>query len=148
MSCSYTAHAIIGLRIPVEKVYGTRTIKTFEHSFPEDWIKDPRTGKDLWRTETVLLKGFIADSSFDCRLVIRKDSYGVIVENIQEPRGPYAYICLSYTVANDYGNNRYRGHSSAMSLYENFDSFREVMQETEFWNDENFGLWSYLSVSC
>lgn len=53
MGVDVYAQALVGVRIPREKAFTIRRVRAFNHDFREDWSHDPKTGRELWRNETV-----------------------------------------------------------------------------------------------
>lgn len=58
----------------------------------------------------------------------------------------YVFVALYLNTVND---RRVKGELVDLSFIEpHFQVFREECQKFGIWSDENFGLWSYLEVSC
>lgn len=53
MSCDAHAFGIIGFELYPSKCFSLMKVKAFEHSFPEDWAVDPKSGKPLWTEQWV-----------------------------------------------------------------------------------------------
>lgn len=50
MGVSYYSKAVIGIRVPPADFFVDKTVKTFDHDYPEDFTHDPKSGKKLWMT--------------------------------------------------------------------------------------------------
>jgi hypothetical protein len=148
MSVSYYANSIIGLKVSRNKAVERATVKAFTHDYPTDWIKDPKTGRDLWRTEDQLLDGFTGEIWDDN--VRFAGNYLVIVEPHPHDRwrAGDVFIAMHHCVSNNYDSKaKMMAQLNLATIQSDFETFKSACERHGLWDPANFGLWSYLHIS-
>lgn len=144
MGCDYTSHGFIGIRVPETSARREQFVKTFEHNHPPEWKVDPQTGKALWRMEFVSQPGF----DEDCETFAGR--YKVLwgMERYRQPHRD-CFILLEHASHSDSGSGG--GKLAPFDLHKvtkGLIEFQTVLEKHGLWNPAEFGLWSYLYISC
>ncbi|KKM18477.1 hypothetical protein LCGC14_1665360 [marine sediment metagenome] len=146
MGVDYYAYAIIGLRIPRDKIIGTVTKhknlckcdpqteqmgeekfcdkcgKLLDHTYKGD---DPKFGVGMWEIQEKGLKGWPVVSDGDY--------------------GNYFYIGIRKAYYADYKPVGIRDTGLLVKLE---NKFKMDMEKLGLWDPDAYGLWSVLQVSC
>ena len=144
MGCSYYAHSIIGVRLKRNQVFSNIRVKAFDHNYPTEWVVDPKTGKSLWKEETALAPGFSYNDQEDLYF----GKYKTVMEDWDyDSSKPDLFVALYISTVSD-RQGKGKIHLDPNLVDPHFQVFREECRKFGIWSDENFGLWSYLEVSC
>jgi hypothetical protein len=142
MGCSVYGYAIIGLKVPWIKVCShKRKVKTFDHNYPEDWVVDPKTGKQLWREEDGFIDRWEGEYAGEETLCDYE-----VVRDYEEP--DFAIICLRKSETRDLLEGYCDPPVVGLPSTEAIKSFQEEMSVLGLWDPENFGLFAYGYASC
>lgn len=130
MSCSYYAHAIIGLKLNRNQLYKTQKVKAFKHNYTEDVNYCPKTGKPCWTTEEI-------------ELIEEIDKQDLISTEQDEE---HVYWTAITVTASDWREPRF-SQFTTLDLNK-IDAFKEKAAQLDLWDESKFGLYSVLSISC
>ena len=144
MGVDYYAYTIIGLRVPIDKIIGT-VIKhknkcecepqtepmagqkfcgkcgcVLDYPYKAD---DPRFGVDIWEIEEKGIGGWPVVSDGDY--------------------GTYFYIGLLKASGEDKGPTKIPYHIEGMK-----NKFQKDMEELGLWDEDSYGIWTVLQISC
>lgn len=125
MGVDYYAYAILGVEVPVDKLYETQVREHLEHGVPADANFCPECGKPSRVERKVLIWGDYKIGSFDIIFSTEADRAFVgLHPSIRRPIGfePVRYKAL-------------------------VDELRTALQPYGLWDGEKFGLYSVLVVS-
>jgi hypothetical protein len=140
----------LGILVTFDKFIITKKEKCFDHSYPEDWKLDPKSGKKLWREVDYYNPDIFpewADSEYDGLYNASIGEYDIVLLDDDDAN---VLVCLN---AAETGSHRSSYHHNMVSVeidpYEfvgRFEAFKKFMEEKGLWTD-TFGLYTYLHIS-
>lgn len=140
MGCSYRAHAVLGIKLSHAELFHPKKIKVFEHNFPEDWLVDPKTGKQLWSSYPVCVLNN-SEELYD------KVNNEIDVVNNGEERSSKQFYYLGKIVS----DGEYHDSENFLGIW-NTDALKNHLQQLlephKLWFPERFGLWAVQYISC
>ena len=146
MGATFSASACIGVRIPHDKVYTVRKVKTFAHDFPDDWTHDPKTGRELWRNASVCTIKNEGDEK-----LVYDGTFSVLEDGDSESGGDFVYVTRLHTENCCIGEgDEPEGIPIADETLIGRDrvALKKLLTPGGLWRDEWFGLWVIPYVSC
>jgi hypothetical protein len=142
MGCSVYGYAIVGLKVPWDKVCkGKQKVKAFKHNHPEDWEVDPKTGTKLWYEKDVFIDGWDGEYAGEEALCDYE-----VVRDYEEPE--FVIICLAKCATSDLLGGMGKHDYSHLPTKDQTYNFTAKMTELGLWEDNNFGLFAYGYASC
>jgi hypothetical protein len=149
MGLDVSAHAIIGVKVPVEQIFKKVKVKSFDHNMPEDWSVDPKTGKQLWYSAWRFIG---AASSPDDEYEYEYPDLYIDWADYPERR-PNFVIVVGASVSTD--SHRHSSHSPNRSSPLGTDSLlkasakvQSVLEPLGLWSNQPLELFAIADVSA
>jgi hypothetical protein len=146
MGCSYTAYAVIGVRIDKAKLYREVRVKIGNHDIPDDGVVlfHPKTGKPLYKTSREPIEAY-DDSDCPPRL------YGFRVVSTGDDDDGYIYAGTIVEV--DGNDDEFLPFRDMRTIYSDVPTHPSLFHELEsslgeLWDEKLFGLWAIGQISC
>ncbi len=132
MSADLYSHVVEGLIIPNRTFYNLfyrqEKIKAFEHSFQEDWIVDPKTGRALYTKKEVAVDG----------LSLRTDRFK---EHEIFRIGADGGICIGRSFSSEMcGHDQYHILSDLKLDEEYKNRLKEDVKDLNVWDEKMYGI--------
>lgn len=154
------AHTYVGIKIDTKKLFSIKKVKTFPHNYGEDFEFDPRSGKRLWREQTVYNREIFKECFSDDEDV-KDDEYSLEELTI----GQYGIVSLASSykssgsaeyvaVMLDASTRSHRSYSAGIQFIgldpkqfsADYKKFKNQMQKFDLWTD-TFGIYNTLFIS-
>ncbi len=131
MGVSYNATAVLGIKIDRYRLHEKRTVKAYDHNYPESMKFDPQTGNKLWVQQESLIS---AINHYD-----ESDDYML---------GPFKVIFISesedcYVVLSSVSTDRRPKKTEANF---NREELQQVLEPLGLWDEKQFGLWAIVEI--
>ena len=147
MGCSYSAHTVLGLRIPYQTMkanyehMNTRVVRGCEHEVPEGQKFCGICGAP--REKTVTTKFYFGDWQEE----IQERNPGLhVIEDCNESA---QYIYIGFASESREGNP---GCKFEMPSQEQVEALKKALRDgfipLGLWDPRNFGVWTFLYVGC
>lgn len=135
MGADYHAYAVIGIVVDSSKFYHEpRTVKAFDHDYPEDMKFCPQTGKELWALDEEPIEGFDED---------RYTLGGFPI--VQGTDGKIEVLAVCRNGADDYDRGKVK------PLPDNLDELKQqvksLLEPLGQWDERKWGLYAILYCS-
>ena len=140
MSYTYTAHTIVGLLLPADKVLTMALVKTHDHEFPESVRFDASSGKPLW--EEVPSSVFVDEPGYDFEghEGLPKD-YSVTM--MHSERNWCKTVIVGTHLGSSWGEGTpelYRPDGDFMAQVQKI--LQPILEEHGLWDESKFGIYT------
>ena len=153
MGMDVYAKAAIGITVKKDDLTRLKTVKTFDHSYGEEFKFDPITAKPLWKTMTVFRAELFPDFSPDCSWYLYDltlGPYPVIAEDYNDDSE--LIICYAFVETESHRCGGGLNNSQALDLEGltsktgDLQRYIDFLKERKLWTD-TFGLYAIACVS-
>jgi hypothetical protein len=132
MSTNYTAHAIIGVKLPLWRMYRTKTVRVCSHELPPDAQYCPKCGKPAYQIDSEAIY-----SDFNNTL----GQLTVVLPTEQE----YAIVGLAHCEVDAYDEPE--GIELLPLLPGMYETIERELRKYELWDGQSIRLYSVLDCS-
>lgn len=132
MGVDYSAHAIIGVKLPLERLYRIRPVRACPHDIPDDAAYCPKCGRTARQLESAAIFNEDRNTLDGLTVLIPVES-------------DYAIIGMMHCETGEYDEPKHV--ALPPSLVDIYAVIERVLRQYELWDDQPIVLYAVLEAS-
>lgn len=140
MGVDYSAHAVIGVKVPREKLWIEQRVKAYDHHYPESMNFNPQTGAKLWETLKEPIPVY-----FEAEEEIRISSS--VFQVFWDHTGENAIVAVCHAYVDAWGSNTCLDFAGLPDIELAKAKLKDALGPEGLWNEKTFGLYAVLRCS-